>query len=176
MLSGALAQRYAQALFEIAGKISLDSFDTELRELTQIIQEHEEISQVLYHPHIPLSEKKSFLDKLFKDQISETLRNFLFLLIDRRRQNFLEPIQQEFARLADEARQIVEAKVVSAIQLSDSQEERLKKELARITGKNIRLIRELRPELIGGALVQVGDRVIDGSVAHSLNRMRENLG
>ena len=176
MLSGALAQRYAQALFEIANKTSLDSFDTELRELTQIIEEHEEITQVLYHPHIPLSEKKSLINKLFEGQVSETLRNFLFLLIDRRRQNFLLSIQQEFARMSDEARQIVEAKVVSAIPLSDDQVERLKKGLARLTGKNIRLVSELRPELIGGALVQVGDRVIDGSVAHSLTRMREKLG
>lgn len=176
MLSGALAQRYAQALFEIANETSLDSFDTELRELTQIIEEHEEITQVLYHPHIPLSEKKSLINKLFEGQVSETLRNFLFLLIDRRRQNFLKPIQQEFARMSDEARQIVEAKVVSATPLSDGQVERLKNGLARLTGKNIRLVSELRPELIGGALVQVGDRVIDGSVAHALNRMRKKLG
>ncbi|MFZ3101436.1 MAG: F0F1 ATP synthase subunit delta [Desulfitobacteriaceae bacterium] len=176
MLSGALAQRYAQALFEIASKTSLDSFDTELRELTQIIEEHEEITQVLHHPHIPLVDKKSFVKKIFEGQISETLQNFLFLLIDRRRQNFLKPIQQEFARMSDEARQLVEAKVVSATPLSDSQVERLKEKLVRLTGKNIRLVSELRPELIGGALVQVGDRVIDGSVAHSLNRMRENLG
>ncbi|MHB8126342.1 MAG: F0F1 ATP synthase subunit delta [Desulfitobacteriaceae bacterium] len=176
MLSGALAQRYAQALFEIAVKTSLDSFDTEFRELTQIIEEHAEIAQVLHHPHISLSEKKSFINKIFEGQISETLRNFLFLLIDRRRQNFLKPIQQELARLADEARQIVEAKVVSATPLSASQEERLKNELARLTGKNIRLVSELRSELIGGALVQVGDRVLDGSVARSLNRIREKLG
>ncbi len=176
MLSGALAQRYAQALFELVGNTALDSFDTELRELTQIIRERKELAQVLYHPHIPTAEKKSFINKIFEGQISETMRNFIFLLIDRRRQNFLQPIQKEFARLADEARQIVEAKVVSATPLSASQEERLKKELARLTGKNIRLVSQLRPELIGGALVQVGDRVLDGSIAHSLKRMRAKLG
>jgi ATP synthase F1 subcomplex delta subunit len=176
MLSGALAQRYAQALFEIAVKTSLDDFDKEFRELAQIIEEHEEIAQVLHHPHISLSDKKAFINKIFEGNISEIMQNFLFLLIDRRRQNFLKPIQQEFARLADEARQVVEAKVVSATPLSDDQKERLKNQLARLTGKNIRLVSELRSELIGGALVQVGDRVFDGSVARSLNRIRENLG
>jgi F-type H+-transporting ATPase subunit delta len=176
MLSGALAQRYAQALFEIAVKISLDDFDKEFREITQIVEENEEIAQVLNHPHISLTEKKSFIDNIFEGKISEVMHNFLFLLIDRRRQNFLKPIQQEFTRLADEARQIVEAKVVSATPLSASQKERLKKELARLTGKNIRLVSELRADLIGGALVHIGDRVLDGSIASSLSRMREKLG
>ena len=175
MLKGALARRYAQALFEIAVQGELDKIEGELRELTNLIQTNAEVAHVLYHPHISLSDKKSLMDKLLAGQLSKTVRHFLYLLIDRRRQNLLPDIQKEFKKLADQARNIVEAKVASAMELTPSQEERLQKELVRITGKNVRMVKEVRPELIGGVLVQIGDRVIDGTVAYKLQRMRESL-
>lgn len=175
MLKGALARRYAQALFEIAVQSNLDTIEAELRELTGLIEENAEVAHVLYHPHISLSEKKSLMEKLFAGQLSSTVRNFLYLLIDRRRQNFLPEIMKEFSLLADQARNIVEAKVASATPLNQSQEERLHKELARITGKNVRMVKEVRPELIGGVLIQIGDRVMDGTVAFQLQRIRQGL-
>jgi F-type H+-transporting ATPase subunit delta len=59
---------------------------------------------------------------------------------------------------------------LSAPQLND-----LKQAIGRMTGKDVRIVSEVRAELIGGVLVQVGDRVMDGTVAHALNRMREDL-
>lgn len=176
MLNGALARRYAQALFDIASETkTLEQVEVELKELTRVIQDYPEVKQVLHHPHIPLSEKKSLMDKLLGNEIGETVRHFLFLMIDRRRQDLLPLIQREFTHFLDEARQIVEAKVATAAALTADQEEKLRQNLARLTGKNVRMVSEIRPELIGGVMVQVGDRVIDGTVAHSLNRMREEL-
>lgn len=175
MINGSLARRYSQALFEIASETSLDSIDTDLRELTQLVEENEEVKNALLHPHISLSDKKSIMDKLLGKEFGETTRRFFYLLIDRKREYLLPIIQREFTRLADEARQIVEAKVVSAIELSASQLDNLKKAIARMTGKDVRIVSEVRAELIGGVLIQVGDRVIDGTVAHALNRMREDL-
>ena len=175
MQSGALARRYAQALFEIARETSLDQIARELNELTRLIQEQDEIQQVLYHPHISLTEKKALMDKLLAGQLSDVMRHFLYLLIDRRRQNLLPVIEREFSRLADEARQIIEAKVASAVTLTPAQTERLKSELSRMTGKTVRLVSELRPELVGGVLVQVGDRVMDGTIKHALERMKLEL-
>lgn len=175
MLKGALARRYAQALFEIAVQSDLDSIEDELQELTGLIEQNAEVAQFLYHPHISISEKKSLMEKLFAGQLSVTVRNFLYLLIDRRRQNHLSDITREFSLLADQARNIVEAKVVSATPLNENQELRLQTELGRITGKKIRMVKEVRPELIGGVLVQIGDRVMDGTVAFQLRHIRQSL-
>lgn len=175
MLKGALARRYAQALFEIGVQSDLDTIEAELQELTKLIEQNAEVAHVLYHPHIPLSEKKSLMEKLFAGQLNVSVRNFLYLLIDRRRQNYLPDITREFTLLADQARNIVEAKVASATPLSESQEKRLQKELARMTGKEVRMVKEVCPELIGGVLVQIGDRVMDGTVAFKLQRIRQSL-
>ncbi|MDR3288052.1 MAG: F0F1 ATP synthase subunit delta, partial [Peptococcaceae bacterium] len=76
---------------------------------------------------------------------------------------------------ADEARQIIEAKVVSAKALSADQETKLQQALVRATGKNVRVMSEQCPELVGGIKVQVGDRVWDGTIVHALERMRKEL-
>jgi F-type H+-transporting ATPase subunit delta len=175
MINGSLARRYSQALFEIASQTSLDSVDSDLRELTKLVEENEDVKGALMHPHIPLSLKKSIVEKLLGEDFGEVTRRFFYLLIDRKRENILPLIQREFTRLADEARQVVEAKVTSAIELSTSQLDDLKKAIKRMTGKDVRIISEVRAELIGGVLVQVGDRVMDGTIAHALNRMRVEL-
>ncbi|KLU59217.1 ATP synthase subunit delta [Peptococcaceae bacterium CEB3] len=176
MLNGALARRYAEALFEIASEEKkLDSIDKELGELMQLIEEQDEVARVLQHPHISAGEKKALMDKLLQGQVGDVVRHFFYLLIDRRRQDFLPLIVREFRHLADEARHIIEARVASAVALNQSQTERLRERLSRMTGKTVSLKTELRPELIGGVLVQVGDRVMDGTIKHALERMREDL-
>lgn len=175
MINGSLARRYSQALFEIASQTSLDTIDTDLRELSKLIDDNEQVKGVLLHPHISLSVKKSIMDKLLGDGIGEITRHFFYLLIDKKREYLLGPIQREFSRLADEARQVVEAKVASAIELSAAQLDDLKKAISRMTGKDVRLKSEVRGELIGGVLIQIGDRVMDGTIAHALEKMRVDL-
>jgi F-type H+-transporting ATPase subunit delta len=175
MINGSLARRYSQALFEIASETSLDSIDNDLRELTKLVEENAEVKNVLLHPHISLSVKKSIMETLLGEEFGEVTRRFFYLLIDRKRENLLPLVQREFSRLADEARQVVEAKVASAIELSAAQLNDLKKAIKRMTGKDVRIKSEVRAELIGGVLVQIGDRVMDGTIAHALNRMRVEL-
>ena len=175
MINGSLARRYSQALFEIASETSLDSVDNDLRELTKLVEENTEVKNVLLHPHISLSVKKSIMQKILGEDFGEVTRHFFYLLIDRKRENLLPLVQHEFTRLADEARRVVEAKVASAVELSVSQLDDLKKAIKRMTGKDVRIVSEVRADLIGGVLVQVGDRVIDGTIANALKKMRVDL-
>lgn len=176
MIEGSLARRYSQALFDIASeKMSLEPVDKDLRELTKFVEQNAEVKNTLLHPHISLKVKKAIMEELLGEDIGELTRRFFFLLIDRKREQLLPLIQREFSLLADEARQVVEAKVVSAVELTEAQLEDLKKAIKRMTGKDVRIISEVNAELIGGVLIQVGDRVIDGTIAHALNRMRLEL-
>lgn len=176
MLNGALARRYAQALYELAIEMSvLDQVDGELRDLAQLIANNQELKYLINHPNIEVETKKEVLGKILDKSVSDVSRHFVFLLIDRRRQNLLSLIQREFSRLANEARHIVEAKVTSATILTPTQEENLKQVIAQCTGKNVQLQAEVNSELIGGAKLQIGDRVMDGSISTALYKMREEL-
>ena len=175
MINGSLSRRYARALFEIASETSLDVVDKDLRELTRVVQENFDVKRALLHPHISPRNKKAIMDKLMGDSFGEVTRKFFHLLIDRKRESFLPYIQKEFSRLSDEARLIVEAKVTSAVELSEAQQAGLKKSIGQVTKKDVRLVNEVRADLIGGLRIQIGDSLMDGSVAHALNKMRGEL-
>ncbi|NLP45062.1 MAG: F0F1 ATP synthase subunit delta [Peptococcaceae bacterium] len=176
MLNGALARRYAQALFELAVEVSLlDQVDAELQELTKLIAENSELRHLLNHPNIEAKTKKEVLNKILDQNISDITRHFFYLLIDRRRQNLTKHIQREFTRLANEARNVIEAQIVSAVPLAEAQEEKLKQVIAKATGKNVRLTTSVDSTLIGGAKLQIGDRVMDGSIATALEKLRNQL-
>ena len=81
MINGALARRYSQALFQIAYETSLDPIDSDLRELTKLIEENAEVKRILLHPHISLKDKKAVMDKLLGEDFGETTRSFFYLLI-----------------------------------------------------------------------------------------------
>ena len=175
MIKGSLSRRYARALFEIAVETSLDQVDKDLRELTTIVGGNIEVKRALQHPHISPRQKKAMMDKLMGDGFGEVTRKFFHLLIDRNRENFLSSIHYEFCRLADEARQIVEAKVTSAVELNETQIEGLKQSIKQVTKKDVRLVRNVQADLIGGVRIQIGDRLMDGSVTHALAKIRAEL-
>ena len=176
MISGAVARRYAQALYDIAMEANLlDQFESELKALADAISGSPDIQKVLYHPQIGIADKKELLHKVFEGRFSAHIQSFVDMVIDRRRQNLIIDIYQEFKRMADAARNIVEAQVKSAVALDEAQKGKLQINLSRLTGKSIRLVAQVDPSLIGGVVVKIGDRVIDGSVAGRLAKLRETL-
>lgn len=175
MLNGALAKRYARALFELAGQMKvLDQIDAELKEFSALLAEHQEMYTILNHPNIGLSDKKTIVTNICKGY-SQTTLTFLCLLVESRRQNLFAMISREFARMADAARNMVEVKLISAAPLTDQQEKDLIQALAAQTGGNIRLIKAVDSDLIGGVKLQIGDTVIDGTVQTALSKMRSDL-
>jgi len=176
MLNGALARRYAMALFELAVEMSvLDRTDEELSYIVDLISGNKDLNNLLNHPNIEAAAKKGIMENILKSNVSEMTRHFMFLLIDRRRQNLLALVQREFSRQANLVRNLIEVKVISAKELSSNQEEKLKQVIAKSTGKNIQLSTEVDPKLIGGAKLQIGDRVMDGSIATALEKLRKEL-
>ncbi len=176
MISGAVARRYAQALYDIAMEANLlDQFELELKALSDTISGSSEMQKVLYHPQISAADKKELLHKVFEGQFSSQIQSFVDMVIDRRRQSFITDIYQEFKLMADAARNIVEAQVKSAVALDEAQKGKLQINLSKLTGKSIRLVAQVDPSLIGGVVVKIGDRVIDGSVAGRLAKLRETL-
>ncbi len=176
MLSGALARRYAQALFELAVEMSvLNRIDNELKTISELFNDNKDLKYILNHPNVDDESKKDVLGKIFEESMSDITKHFVYLLIDRRRHNLISLIQREFTRLADKALNIVEARIVSATSLTSNQEEKLKQVIADITGKNVRLLAEVKSDFIGGAKLQIGDCVMDGSISTALLKMREEL-
>ncbi|SDC10384.1 MULTISPECIES: F0F1 ATP synthase subunit delta [unclassified Candidatus Frackibacter] len=176
MLSNQVAKKYGRALFELAvEKGKLQDIQTELTEVVEAIKEHEELNDVIYHPQISRDKKKRLLDELFGSEVSKILLHFLKLLIDKRREKFLESILERYIELANEANEILEVEVKSAFTLSATNKTRLKNKLEQLTGKEVRLEPKVDSNLIGGLVLKIGDKVIDGSLYKHLQVMKDNL-
>lgn len=176
MLKGAVAGRYSAALYELAEKANtIDQIEAELIAMNQILQEHTDLQKILYHPQITAAAKKELLDQLFKGKISELALNFIQLLVDRRRETFFGDITAEFIAQANAARNIVEARVTTVVSLKDKEKSAFEKLLARLTGKKVQVSYATDPSLIGGVLIRIGDKVIDGTIKTKLAALGDRL-
>ena len=171
-----LAKRYAEALFALArDRDAVDRVEEELGPAVQAIFASAELVKVLDHPEIRADRKCEALRRIFGSLLSPEVMSFLELLVMRGRHQALREIVEEFRALADAARGVVRAEVVSATQISPEQAARLQAALAQRTGKRVVLEQRVDPELLAGALVRVGSEVLDGSARGRLEQLRKSL-
>lgn len=175
MKNPTVAKRYAEALFDVANqKGQMETVEAELAAIVDALNAHPELEQMLLHPSISTEVKKKQMTELFGGRVSAIVMNFIQLLLDRRRQDTLAGIFEEYTRLADKASGRVKVTVESATPLSDEEISTLKNTLG-ANGKQIDVKATVNPALIGGAKVRVGDRVFDYTVAAQLERFRQTL-
>ena len=177
MRSSAAARRYARALFSLASdEGAVASVRAELTRMSELLDESPELRNALFRPLHPLKERRAVLLALSaRVENSPTVKNFLTFLIDQRRLVDFAGIRSEYERLADEAAGRMQAFVVAASELPEPQRERLRGALARRTGLEIDLVVKVDPDLIGGAIANVGGVVFDGSLRTQLSQLRDSL-
>ena len=176
MIASKLALRYAEALYQLASeKQALDNVESELALIEKALADYSDLATLLYHPQMPVAAKKETINKVFGPQVSEYVRNFLLLLVDKRREAALPAIIKEFTVLANQARNIAEAEVTTAAPLSEGEKAALAAKLSGVTGKNIVLRTRVDERLMGGVVVQLGDKLIDGSVVRQLASLKAAL-
>jgi len=172
-----LAKRYAKALVGIGEeRDALDKYGRDLADLAQLMETSRDFREVLENPVFPREEKKRvaglILDKLGTDVM---VRNFVNLLIDRKRINQLLGIEKAFGSEVDEIRGITRGEVSSAIALDAGALDRITASLSKMTGKMVILTPTVDPSLIGGLVAKVGDTVLDGTIRTQLNQLKESL-
>lgn len=171
-----LARRYAEAVFSLAQEQGrLEKFEAELAGADRALAAAPELTALLAHPEFPRESKLRLIEQALAGQVSAEMVSLLRLLVSRGRQALFPVIREEFAALADEARNLLRGRVASAIPLAPEQKGRLREKLAAITGKQVELQEELDPALLAGVRVWLGDRMIDGSAAGRLAALRLSL-
>jgi F-type H+-transporting ATPase subunit delta len=106
---------------------------------------------------------------------SKIIRNFLFVMADNQRVHLLPEIVKTFELVLRKRQGVAEANITSASELNGGQKTALIQTLERLSGQKIQAKYSLKPELLGGAVVRIGDTIYDGSVLNRLNRLRAQL-
>lgn len=172
------ASRYALAFADVVFEQKLDAKSV-LRQLGDFAgawHESRELREFFLDPSFPVEERVELLDKLNgKLRMAQQTRNFIAVLIRNDRIAGLDEVVAEFRREINRRLGISDVKVVSARKLDEQERKELEKQIAELTGGTVEAHFEEDSSLLGGAVVQVGSTVYDGSVLGRLNQLREEL-
>jgi F-type H+-transporting ATPase subunit delta len=179
MLQRNIASRYATALFLAArDNGQLEAVETAFPPIAAAVRDDADLNRFLAHPAIAPEEKKKVLQQLMaglKDKANEMLFDYLCLVVDKQREEYIPLMCEVFLERLMEHRSQVTARVETPYALTEDLKQGLRDKLGKVTGKAIILEEVVKPGLMGGVLVRLGDRVIDGTVMHRLDQMKETL-
>ncbi|MCE5314568.1 MAG: F0F1 ATP synthase subunit delta [Armatimonadota bacterium] len=176
MIEPRIVRRYASALFGAASKTGVvDRVESDLGLVSYVFESSPRLAESVESPLVPSSRKRDILSDIFRDKVHEVTLSYLSLLVDKRREAAILQTEGEYIQLANAARGIVAVKVTSAVKLSEGEEASLTAKLAEMTGKTVYLEKLVDASLIGGVIVRIGDRVIDGSIKGQLAALRDKM-
>ena len=172
-----IANRYAAALADVAvERKSADAFRRELASFAEAYASSHDLREFLHTPAVSREAKHAVIDKLAERlSLSDGIRNFIYILADNRRIASLPEISAAFDADLNTREGIAEAAVTSARELSAAEKKEIVTALERKTGKRIEAQFALDAALLGGAVVQIGSTIYDGSIREQLNRLRAQL-
>jgi len=171
-----VSARYAKALFIVTEKRkeTARALD-DMRVLRDVLKPGSRVSNFLASPQVRLPDKRNVLRKGFEGKALPTVIVFVDLLLRKRRLKDFTTVVEEFEALVEHAMGVKRALVVSAVPLHADESRRLHETLERYTRSHVKLTSDVDPSLLGGALVRIGDRVVDRSVRTLLEAISQQL-
>ena len=176
MAKNELIRGYAEALFAVVkAEGELDRVEDELYRFGKVLDSNHELKQALSDRSIDRTQRTKILDELLADKVSAHTLALLSMVVEQGRGKQLPEIVEQLSSLAAEAREAVVAEVRSAVPLDDSQQKELATALSKATGKKVEVKVIVDPSVLGGVVAQVGDTVIDGTIKHRLEQLKEQV-
>ena len=170
-----IGKRYAQAFYEIAeDKKQVIELYNELKSVSEIYVKNDEFREAMKHPSLKVETKKSLIKKLFKD-MSETCLLVLCYLLEKERFDYIKDIAENYLVIYNERNAIVNVEATFAIKPTKEQKERLDKKLQKMTGKKVNMSIKIDRNIIGGGLLKIDDKIIDGSLRRQFEMLRANF-
>ena len=170
-----IARVYAESLFDVAKeKGNLDEVHTQLGEIADTLDSDRDLQVFFFSPYFSSTEKREGIGKAISGAEDE-LVNFLELLAEKHRMPALFRIRRRFDELWAKENERLSVTVTSAIELDDTIVKSIGDEIERKTGKTIELNSKVDESIIGGLVLQVGNRVLDASIRSRLNKLRKEV-
>ena len=175
MRNETIARNYAEALFDLAGRSRQPERYAELIDaVAAAVQTIPRVQAVLMSPRVPKAEKARFLGAALKDAPRDFVL-WLQALVKRGRQGILREVAAEYLVLVDQQLNRVRASVTLAREPDEKLKRTIEENLGRQLDKKVIAAYLVDPEILGGAIIRVGDRVLDGSVRRRMTKLRRQL-
>jgi F-type H+-transporting ATPase subunit delta len=173
-----MAGRYAQALFQLAGESNAtDAVAADLDRFAAMVAESSDLQHLVMSPVFSVEQQVKALDAILsRAQITGLAANFLKLVASKRRLFAVSGMIRGYKALNDVAKGVTRAEVIVAEPLSDSNLAALQAALVQAShGRSVQVDVKVDPSIIGGLIVKLGSRMVDGSLKTKLNSIRTRM-
>ena len=174
MRNETVVRNYADTLFQLAA--SEGNMEEYRQGIELVVNLMEDFRKFLATPRIAVTDKKASMSSVFENRLPHQLINFLKVTLDKRRQGLLKSIAEEFSRLVDDHEGLLHFEITIARDPDDGFTAKLNDRLSSVFDCKPIIHFGVRPEILGGMILRVGDTVFDGSLGSRLDRMRRMLG
>jgi F-type H+-transporting ATPase subunit delta len=175
MLKGAIARRYAAAIFDIARKQNtVDRTLDDVREIARLFAQRK-LAYLLREPKIPMQRKETAIRQALEKWVLPTSLNLALLVVQRELVDVMPNIARELDQMVLDYKNQAVAEVITATKMDEEQLTQIKQALESRTQKTILMQTRVQPEILGGVIARVGDQVIDGSIRYRLAALQHQL-
>ncbi|MFA5032321.1 MAG: ATP synthase F1 subunit delta [bacterium] len=167
-------KRYAQAILQIAKEDNqIAEWQTALIKMAEALKDMD-FTHILENPKLHFDKKKEFIDSRLKDLIPKSL-NLLYLLTTKDKLKLIPYITNEYGQLRNAYEGIETATITTAIPFDDKEKKDLTLNLEKSTGYKIVSDFKVASDIIGGIIIKIGNKLVDGSTKNKLNLLKEAL-
>lgn len=171
-----IARRYAKAIFSLGlEQKKLEIYTDNFKSLEQIVRQDENFQFLLDNPVVANSKKKAIFKKLFDGKLDKDVLQFLYLLVDKGREDYILDIIRAYIQIYREHANIQKVEIKSAIPLEQSVIDEISSIMEKMTGKTSETETNTEEKLIGGFVLRVGDQQLDASVSGKLKSIKKQL-
>lgn len=171
-----IGKRYAQALFQTSLRYDLaQAVEDDLNAIVNLLEREGLFQDFVIAPYTSREEKSQIIEKIFSDRITALTMQLLRVMLEKRRENEIVAVRDEFAELRREHDKVVRVIVSSAHELGADQRERLEANISKRLGRKVETTYQLEPSLVAGVKIQYGNYVLDGSVKGAVAALRDRL-
>ena len=167
---------YGQSLYDLAAEENLtDDILGEMEAVKGIFMENPDYVTLLSEPSVPRNERLQMVDESLGGSLETYHLNFIKILIEKGLLREYSACYKRFRRSYNEAHDIADAQVTTAVALDDGQLTQLKEKLEKISGKRIILNQKVDPDILGGVRVDLEGQLFDGTVKGRLSELQKNI-
>jgi F-type H+-transporting ATPase subunit delta len=176
MRTSDVASAYARTLFELASMAdSVDATDVSMATVVSSVRGELDLRQALTDTSVPVEAKRAILRDIFGEAVTPEALAIVTIVVERGHASLLGDVARAFGEIAEAERGIVAAEVTTAVPLDDALRASLADKLAASLGRPVTLRESVDPQILGGVVIKVAGRVLDGSVASQLESVRRAL-
>ena len=174
MIKSQVGRRYSKAIFDIAEeKNQVKEIYELLNSVMVLYRTDKEFKNFIRNPLISNEEKKLVLNEIFGKDNRDNL-NILLYILDKGRINCIKYIVAEYLKIYYRKNRILDVRATFTKELTDEQKKKLIDKLSQKTGKEINLAIKIDKNILGGGVIRIGDKIIDGSIRRELDNWKRN--